>query len=55
MEFKFDERHEALIVEVAEAWGVDAKKLKELYVEIMAVNFEDELGAIANENREELR
>ena len=55
MDIKLDDGHEATIAKVAEAWGVDAKKLKELYVELMAINFEDELGKIASENREELR
>lgn len=55
MEIKFDERNEATFGEVAGQYGVDSKKLKALYCEIMYSNFYQDLCDIANENEEYLK
>lgn len=55
MEFKFDERHEALIADVAKEYGATPEKVKELYCEIMYNNFYDDLADIARENEAYLK
>ena len=55
MEFKFDERHEALIADVAKEYGTAPEKVKELYCEIMYNNFYDDLADIARENADYLK